>query len=395
MTVESTAAASSADGPGPLAGIRVVELAVFVAGPSAGGTLADWGADVIKVEPPAGDPQRQVFGAVGVRDDIPVPPFEIDNRGKRSVVLDLRDQADRDRFEQLLGTADVFVTNLRMGGLERLGLDHESVCERYPRLVYGLITGYGHEGAERDRAGYDIGAYWARSGLGHSMVPPGQLPPPSRSGMGDHQTGHTLAGAISAKLFERERTGRGGFVTTSLLRVGMYSLAWDLGIQLRFGRRRPTAGREAEGSPLVNSYLSRDGVGFWLICLEADRHWPKVLAALDHPPFGEDERFGSARERMKESVALIAELDAAFGRFTMDELVERFDDHDVWWAPLQSIEDVVADPQAQAGFVDMVPHDGEEPYRAVATPVDFGGHRLAIGPVPALGEHTDEVLGEL
>ena len=197
------------NGPGPLAGVRVVELAIWVAGPAAGGLMADWGADVIKVESAAGDPQRAVFSSVGVRDDIPVPPFEVDNRGKRSIVMDLRDPAVSAQFHDLLATADVFISNMRPGALERLGLDHETVCQRHPGLVYGLVTGYGLEGEERDRAGYDVGAYWARSGLAHTMVPPGDLPPNPRSGMGDHQTGLSLAAGVMAKLVERSRMRRG------------------------------------------------------------------------------------------------------------------------------------------------------------------------------------------
>ena len=380
---------------GPLAGIRVVELAVWVAGPAAGGIMADWGADVIKVEPPSGDPQRAVFASLGVRSDIPAPPFEVDNRGKRSVVLDLRTDDGLAALDRLLATADVFVTNLRIGALERLGLDHDAVVARHPRLVYGLVTGYGHHGEERDRAGYDIGAYWARSGLAHTMVPPGELPPASRSGMGDHHTGMSLAMGVMAKLLERERTGSGGFVTTSLLRTGMYSIAWDMGIHLRFGKRHPTTGREEAGAPLINSYVSAEGHGFWLICLEGDRHWPNVLASIGREDLADDERFATGRDRARNASALIAEFDAAFGRFTMDELCERFDAHDVWWAPVQSIPEVIDDPQAQHGFVDMTPHEGEEAYRAVATPVDFDGHTHSPGPVPRLGEHTDEVLAEL
>ena len=182
-------------GQGPLEGVRVVELAQWVAGPSAAGIMADWGADVVKVEPPGGDPQRAVFGAVGVRGDIPVPPFEVDNRGKRSIVLDLR-AGDLDHLHALLATADVLVTNLRPGALDRLGLEHDRLTDRYPRLVYGAITGYGLDGDDRDRAGYDVGAFWARSGLAHTMVPPGRLPPGLRSGMGDHQTGMTLAAGV-------------------------------------------------------------------------------------------------------------------------------------------------------------------------------------------------------
>jgi crotonobetainyl-CoA:carnitine CoA-transferase CaiB-like acyl-CoA transferase len=379
---------------GPLAGVRVVELGVWVAGPAAGGILADWGAEVIKVEPPTGDPQRAVFGSVGLDGSMPVPPFEVDNRGKRSVVLDLRTDDDREALERLLATADVLVTNMRPGALERLDLGPDAVCARHPRLVYGAITGYGFDGADRDRAGYDVGAFWARSGLAHTMVPPGEMPPGLRSGMGDHQTGMTLVAGITAKLFERERTGRGGPVSTSLLRCGMYSIAWDIGIQLRFERRESTKPRERSRAPLINSYRAGDGRIFWLICLEADRHWPQVLAAIERPDLAADPRFVDATARLANAADLIAELDAAFATLPLAEWADRFDADDVWWAPVQSIVDVIADPQAQSGFVAMTPRDGDQPFRAVATPVDFDGYRLIPGPVPRLGEHTEEVLGD-
>ncbi len=381
-------------GSGPLTGIRVVELAVWVAGPAAAGIMADWGADVIKVESATGDPQRAVFGALGVRGDIPVPPFEIDNRGKRSIVLDLRGDGLAD-LHALLSRADVLVTNLRPGALERLGLGHEEVCRRYPRLVYGSITGYGLDGADRDRAGYDIGAYWARSGLAHTIVPPGELPPGLRSGMGDHQTGMTLVAGVMAKLVERGRTGRGGLVTTSLLRNGMYSIGWDIGIHLRFGRRQSTRPRERNPAPLINCYRAGDDRGFWLICLEADRHWPKVLTAIDHPELGDDPRYATAQLRNEHCEPLIAELDAVFATRPLGEWGERFDANDVWWAPIQSIAEVIDDPQARPGFVEVPAGDAGEPYRAVATPVDFDGHVQRPGPVPHLGEHTAAVLAEI
>lgn len=385
------------DGPaatGPLAGVRVVELGVWVAGPAAGGIMADWGAEVIKVEPADGDPQRAVFGAVGLDGTMPVPPFEVDNRGKRSMVLDLRDFDDAAVFDRLLSTADVLITNMRPGALERLELEPHRLCARHPRLVYGAISGYGLDGADRDRAGYDIGAFWARSGLAHTMVPPGEMPPALRSGMGDHQTAMTLVAGVMAKLFERERTGRGGLVSTSLLRTGMYSIAWDFGIQLRFDRRESTRSRDRNRAPLINSYQAGDGRVFWLICLEGDRHWPQVLAALGREDLADDPRFVDAKARVAHAEELIAEFDAAFAAESLSEWAGRFDQHDVWWAPVQSIRDVIADPQAQAGFVDMDPGDGE-PFRAVATPVDFEGHTVRPGPVPSLGEHTAEIVDEL
>lgn len=383
--------------PGPLQGVRVVELGVWVAGPAAAGLMADWGADVVKVEPPAGDPQRRVFGALGVADQQGVPPFEIDNRGKRSVVLDLQTAAGREQMERLLADADVFVTNVRPDALGRLGLAHDDVLARHPRLVYASLTGYGLEGPEVNRAGYDIGAFWARSGVAHTFVPPGELPPALRSGMGDHITGITLLSGITAKLFERERTGRGGLVATSLLRTGMYTLGWDIGIALRYGKRESTRPRERNRAPLMNCYRAADGRSFWLLLLEADRHWPKLLVALGRPELGDDERFADARARAVHAEALIATLDEEFAKFDFTELTARFDANDVWWAPINSIFDVIDDPQAQASgaFVEMTPHEGEAPYRAVNGPVDFAGYRVAPGPVPRLGEHTDEVLTEV
>lgn len=382
---------------GPLHGYRVVELGVWVAGPAAAGLMADWGADVVKVESPAGDPQRRVFGALGIADQQGVPPFEIDNRGKRSVVLDLQTDEGKAQMERLLATADVFVTNVRPDALERLGLGHEQVMARYPRLVYASLTGYGLEGPERNRAGYDIGAFWARSGLAHTLVPPDELPPSLRSGMGDHTTGVALLSGVLAKLLERERTGQGGLVATSLMRTGMYTLGWDIGIVLRYGKRESTRPRTRSRGPLVNCYRAGDGRAFWLLLLEADRHWPKLLAALDDPDLAADDRFTDAKQRLANSEALVTELDEAFAKYPFDDLVARFDAHDVWWAPINSIFDVIADPQAQANgaFIDMTPHEGEDPYRAVNGPIDFGGYAFRPGRVPRLGEHTAEVLAEL
>jgi crotonobetainyl-CoA:carnitine CoA-transferase CaiB-like acyl-CoA transferase len=386
----------SGAGRGVMAGVRVVELAAWVAGPAAAGVLADWGADVIKVEPPRGDPQRNVFGAVGVSDQLATPPFEVDNRGKRSVVLDLQTDEGRAAMERLLATGDVFVTNTRVKALERLGLDPAAVRARHPRIVYGIVTGYGLSGPDADRPGYDVGAFWARSALGASFVPPGQLPPALASGFGDHVTGMTLAGGIAGALFDRERTGRGHLVATSLLRAGIYGGAWNVGTLMRFGRLSRPRSREMSQTPLVNSYQAGDGHGFWLLGLEAERHWPGLLAAIEREDLAADERFATARDRSRHAEALVAELDVTFASRTMPEWIERFDANDVWWAPINTPRSLLEDPQAEASgaFVDMTPRDGEEPFRAVASPIDFDDLTLRPGPVPRLGEHTAEVLGE-
>jgi crotonobetainyl-CoA:carnitine CoA-transferase CaiB-like acyl-CoA transferase len=382
---------------GVLQGYRVIELTAWVAGPAAAGLLGEWGADVIKIEPPGGDPQRRVFGAIGVADQPAVPPFELDNRTKRSVVLDLATDEGKADLERLLGTADVLVTNYRTEALARLGLGADEVMARHPALVYAHITGYGRTGPESQRPGYDIGAFWARSGLAHSIVPPGEYPPPIRSAVGDHTTGVTLAAGILAALLERQRTGTGRLVSTSLLRAGIYVLGWDIGIMLRLGRLASTKPRLERKEPLLSCYRAGDGKLFWLIGLEGDRHWPGLLRAIERPELADDERFRTNRDRAQNARALIELLDEVFSSRPRAEWAAIFDVHDVWWAPVNSIAEVIEDPQAIAAgaFVDMVPREGEAPYKAVASPVDFGGWTPPLRQVPTVGEHTAEVLRDV
>jgi crotonobetainyl-CoA:carnitine CoA-transferase CaiB-like acyl-CoA transferase len=381
-----------------LEGYRVVELGAWVAGPGAGGVLAEWGADVIKVETEAGDPMRRLFDVLGGHKQPQSPPFDLDNRGKRSVVLDLRSDDGRTALHKLLGTADVLLTNLRPDALERLGLDPDSVVAANPRLVYASVTGYGLEGPDRDRPGYDLGAFGARTGVAHLHGVAYGEPVAIRSGMGDHFTALTAVTGILAALLERERSGKGQLVATSLLRAGIYSIGWDLGIQLRFGKMAPQTGRTGNTNPLVNSYQAGDGLWFWLLGLETDRHWPRLVAALGQPELEADERFATARDRRKNAEGLITLLDAEFATRPRAEWFDRFDEVDMWWAPVQTPQEVVADPQAIAAgaFVDVPEGAGAPAHRAVASPIDFGREGAArIGPVPGLGEHTDEVLKEL
>src|SRR3954452_20811663 len=217
---------------GPLAGVRVVELGLWLAAPACATVLADWGADVVKIEPLAGDPFRGLAWAYGGHIN---PPFELDNRGKRSVAVDLRTEGGQDVLWALLDDADVFVTNYRPGGRGRSGLDWRTVQPRQPRLIYGSISGYGLDGPERDRASYDMGAYWGRAGVAAALTPPGQDLPYQRGGFGDHLTGMSLAGGLCAALFDRQRTGVGQLVATSLLRAGMYQMGTDVNTSLRTG----------------------------------------------------------------------------------------------------------------------------------------------------------------
>jgi crotonobetainyl-CoA:carnitine CoA-transferase CaiB-like acyl-CoA transferase len=382
-----------------LEGIRVVEMGVWVAGPATGGILADWGAEVLKIEPPAGDPMRGFFRAA-IGSEVPHnPPFDLDNRGKRSVVLDLRTDAARAALEKILATADVFVTNMRPSALGRLGLGHEELRARHPKLIYASVTGYGLEGDDRDRAGYDVGAFWARTGVADLFRVPADPPLALRGGFGDHVTGiATVAGVLGA-LIERGRTGRGRLVETSLLRTGMYCIGWDLGIQLVYDKLRGTLPREESDNPMVNCYRAGCGRWFWLIGLEGDRHFPILCKALERADVAADPRFATPKDRRANRRDLIRLLDGLFAAKTRDELAERFDREGVWWVAVQSPAEAVRDPQAIANgaIVEVDGGEGRDAYRAVASPVGFrdGDERTPpakLGAVPALGADTRAVL---
>ncbi|WP_328766802.1 CaiB/BaiF CoA transferase family protein [Streptomyces sp. NBC_00286] len=381
----------------PLEGYSVVELGMWVAAPAAATMLADWGADVIKVEAPTGDPNRYTLRHVG-QDIDSAPPFETDNRGKRSVVLDLRSEEGKDALERLLERADVFVTNLRPGALERLALAPEEIRVRHPRLVIGTLTGYGWTGAERDRAGYDVSAFWARPGIAAMLNPAGEPPPGIRPGLGDRTAAANLVAGVLAALLRRARTGEGGVVDVSLLRSGTYANGNDLALQNFFGKRGRTRPRTEHESPLYNSYQAADGRWFWLVGLEGSRHWPGVIKALGREDLGTDERFATGKARRGHVRELIAAFDEEFAKLPLAEWAERFDAEGVWWAPVQTLAEVAADPQAEAvgAFVEQPGMGDAPPLRTVATPVSFWGVDDKPGSgAPTLGEHTDEVLGEL
>jgi crotonobetainyl-CoA:carnitine CoA-transferase CaiB-like acyl-CoA transferase len=380
---------------GPMEGVRVVEAGVWVAGPAVGAILADWGADVVKIEPPEGDPGRTFASMLGA--DLPLnPPFELDNRGKRSIVLDLGRPEAAEIAGQLVRGADVFVTNIRASALSRLGLDYASLSKLNPRLVYALVTGYGLEGPDKDRAAYDIAAFWARSGLAGLLTTPGQPPPFQRGGMGDHGVGATAAGAIGAALYARERTGKGQLVSASLLRHGIYTIGFDLNVAVRLGTRIGTPMRAAMTNPVINCYTDSEGRWFWLVGLEADRHWPGLARAVGHPEWVEDPRFATARDRARNAAELIGLLDTVFSTRTRAEWGEALDREDVWWAPVQTTEEVLSDPQVHASGALVEVPDGAGSATMVASPVDFLGTPSAPASMPPeLGQHTDEILSEL
>lgn len=380
-----------------LDGVRVIELGVWVAGPAAGGLLADWGADVIKVESPSGDPQRHVLKALGLRGDR-VPPFEMDNRGKRSLVLDLHSEEGQSTLNSLLASADILLTNMRPNALTRMHLSADEVRQRFPKLIYGRLTGYGAEGDDKDRAGYDVGAFWSRSGMPTRIVPADVPPPNIPPGFGDHMTAVSLVSGLMAALWKREKTGQGCVVDTSLLRTGIYGLGADFAMQMHYGKLAPRTHREDTPAALVNCYKARDDKWLWMLGVESERHWPNLLKALDRPDMVDDERFADARARYQNRRELIAEVDREFAGKDRAEWEALFDQYDVWWAPVQTVDEVLVDPQAiAAGAFVEIPASGDTSAMAsVAGPVSFDGQTTAPrSHSPLLGEHNDEILAEL
>ncbi|MCW2580829.1 MAG: CoA transferase [Blastococcus sp.] len=367
--------------PGPLDGVRVVELGVVIAGPAAAAILADWGADVVKVEPREGDPQR---------GNTEPAYFGLDNRGKRSVALDLKTPEGRDVVLALIERADVVVTNLRSSALERLGLDWATVSARFPRLVYAAITGYGT--GDPDRPGYDMGAFWSRAGTALALTPKGGEPPFQRPGMGDHITAVNAAAGICAALLARSRTGTGQLVSTSLLRAGTYVIGSDLAVLAR-GGRPGTRARRFMGNPLLGSYRAGDDRWFWLLGVQSGRHWPSVARAIGRPDLADDPRYADPGQLVANRRAAMELLDEAFSARPLAEWEVVFAREDVWYERVQSPEEALADPVlAAAGAF----RDTEDGGRTVATPVDFSTIQAGPAPrAPEAGEHTEEVLLEL
>jgi len=378
---------------GPLEGIRVVELGVWVAAPATGGIMADWGADVVKIEPPTGDPARRFGRMLGLEEGS--PPFDMDNRGKRSIMLDLTGADGRSTAAELVSGADVFITNVRPSALRRVGLDFATVAADNPRLVYGLITGYGDTGPDADRAAYDVAAFWARAGLAHLLTRPGDTPPFQRGGMGDHSAGMSLAAGVCAALVARSRTGVGQLVTTSLYRQGAYTVSFDLNTFLMTGHAIEIGQRESMANPCMNNYVAADGRRFWIVGLQVDRHWAPLCRVVGRPDWLT--AYPRPRDRAANSVDIIAALDEIFAAKPLDEWAKLFAaEPDFFWSPINSIEDVIADEQFHAaGGVVYVP-DGRSTVPMIATPVDFHGTPSAPrSAAPTVGQHTDEILNGL
>jgi formyl-CoA transferase len=381
-----------------LAGLRVIDAANFIAGPVATTIMADLGADVIKIEPPDGDPYRHRMGGPGV----PESPFNfrwiVDNRTKRGLALDLRRPEGRAVLHRMIEGTDVFVTNAPLDSRQRLGTRWEDLAPRNPRLIYASITAYGERGEEASRTGYDATALWARTGL-MDLVKPAPDAPPSRAlpGMGDHPTGVSLFAAIMAGLYRRERTGQGSMVSTSLLANGLWMNATQIQAALSGAKVEPRPPREEPATALANLYRCADGRWFLLNALNDERDWPPLLRALERPDLDGDPRFATTPARRANARALVPVLDAIFATRPWPEWHRRLHAQGLTFGEVSTVDDARDDRQMRDSGA-LVPFDDPRAGAplTVGSPlwvegVDKVPPRLA----PELGEHSVEILREL
>ena len=379
-----------------LEGIKIIEMATYIAAPSAGGIMSDWGADVIKIEPLGGCPMRK-FYASAMTDDYPDNPVSaLDNRGKRAIAVNTGTQEGRDIVRKLVEDADVFITNVRPGQLKEQGLDFDTLSKINPKLVYASVTGFGLQGEEADKPGFDTAAFNAKSGFGWIMTPKGSAPAPLRTAAGDHITGIATATGILAALLKARETGKGTLVESSLVRSAAYAVGCDYGTWLRYGRIARSRPREEAIVAINNYYMTKDECWLFLNGRPGEPDWPDVARAIGCEQLIEDERFGSLRDRRRNGTALIALIDEAFSKKTLAEWKPILDEAGLIWSPVQTFEQAFEDPQMhEAGvYVDMPKADGTS-YKNIASPIRFGDESTdPKGPLPEVGEHTLDVLAE-
>ncbi len=387
---------------GPLTGIRVLEVAQWWFVPASSAVLADWGADVVKIEHPVtGDAQRGL-AAVGFKSQEGNVDFMMQqsNRGKRSVGIDIGNSKGRDLLYRLAAGADVFLTNFLPDARERLRIDVEDIRKHNPDIIYVRGTGQGPEGPDARKGGYDATSFWSRGGVAEALTPPGlEVPVMQRAAFGDSIGALTLAGGISAALLKRERTGKASVVDVSLLATAMWVLAPDV---VASKLMDPAAGvpkmgdRTQSPNPAGNLYKTKDGRWLLLMMLQADKHWADFCKHIDRPDMASDERYKDAAARFQNRQACIGELDKVFGSRTLEEWKQRLSTMEGPWAPMQSALELHDDPQAIAnGYLSEVDRGDGHPYKLVANPVQFDQQSVPLGPSPEMGQHTEEVLTEL
>jgi crotonobetainyl-CoA:carnitine CoA-transferase CaiB-like acyl-CoA transferase len=359
--------------------------------------LADFGADVIKIEPPGRpDPYRggHLRGSDAPKSEYPYG-YIVDNRNKKGVALDIKTEVGRVAFNRLIEGADVFVTNMPIPTRERLSISYDDIRAINERIVYASISAYGEKGPEAGRPGFDSTALWARTGL-MDLVKPGPDSPPARSlpGMGDHPTAMSLYAAIMTGLFRRERTGKGGHVSTSLMANGVWWNGLLTQAMLCGGQVVCRPPRENAGNPLHNLYQTRDGRWIHIVFNTNLHRWPEFADLIARPELGTDPRFDSQEGRIANSPALIPIMEAAFAERDFAAWVRLLDENRFTFGDVRKIDDIPNDQQMLEGRV-LRPIDDPAAGAdyVVDTPIWVeDSEKVAPAMPPELGEHTEDVL---
>jgi crotonobetainyl-CoA:carnitine CoA-transferase CaiB-like acyl-CoA transferase len=384
---------------GPMDGVRVLEVAQWWFVPAAGAVLADWGAEVVKVEHPvSGDPQRGLMTSGLVPNTGGVNfMMEQSNRGKRSVGLDLATEGGRDLLYRLAARADVFLTNFLPDARQKLRIDVDDIRAVNERIVYVRGHGQGARGPDAGKGGFDAASFWCRGGLSYALTPAdARAPVMQRAAYGDSMGAMTIAGGIAAALLRRERTGEPSVVDVSLLGTAMWMTAPDVIASTLVTGEMPRFTRATAPNPLVNSYRTSDGRWLQLNMLQSDKSWPSLCAHIGRPELETDPRFVDAAARFEHRAECVAELDATFATRTLAEWRAGLETLDGVWAPMQSARELHDDPQAIAnGYLPEVETAEGVRFNLVANPVQFDEVSPPLRHAPGHGEQTDEVLTEL
>jgi formyl-CoA transferase len=379
---------------GPFEGVRVVEVAAWTFVPGAGAIMADLGAEVIKVEPPTGDPQRGLRNMLNQSETGPNPFLEIPNRGKKSITVDLRHEQGREVLLKLAESADVFLTSYLPELRRRLRIDVDDLRSANPKLIYVRGSGWGSRGPMVDVGGYDSAAAWCSAGTLHKLTPAGaDEPVPQPAAFYDLQGSNAIAGAVAMALFKRERTGDASVVDVSLINTGMWTMGPDIAAA-PFTGEVPRPDRKSPGNPSVNYYRTKDDRWINLVCLQADRFWGELCALIGRPELIADERFVDAAVRFTNREVCVAELDRTFAERTMAEWKDVLAGFSGVWAPAQTAVEVHEHPAVLANdyLAELSAADGT-PFRLVAPPYQFD--EQPSGPrerAPELGQDTEQVL---
>jgi crotonobetainyl-CoA:carnitine CoA-transferase CaiB-like acyl-CoA transferase len=382
----------------PLEGVRVLEVAIYAFVPSAAAILADWGADVLKVEHPVtGDPGRMT-AAWGVPADVNGIShlWEVPNRGKRAMTLDLATPEGKEILLRLVDESDVFVTNFLPAARRKLGIEPEDIMARNPLIIYARGSAQGPRGDMAERGGFDGVTYWTRSGASLGVTPPDGRAPLAMPGpgFGDLQSGVALAGGIGTALYQRERTGTGVVVDVSLMSMGLWAMGMTIsGTSVLDVDTLPHQHHESSTNPLVNEYRTRDGGFIALAFLQSDRYWPEFCVLVERLDWLADERFTDSTARAESSTALVRLLDELFLERDLAEWQELLSKQDGQWDTVLPAGQVQYDEQAQAnGYVQRIEHEGDGKVVLVPAPVQFDGVVPALGKAPTFGADTDDVL---